>query len=216
LDQHWPADHVSRRSLESLIPDARNARQHSDAQVAQIAASIREWGWTIPVLVDEAGTIIAGHGRVLAASRLGLTEVPVMTATGWSQGQRRAYIIADNKLALNATWDDQLLRVELEALSAEGFDLDLVGFDAVELTTLFLDKEHGENDPDAEWLGMPEFEQHSLGFRHIVVHFTDAEGLEAFAKLIGQPITERTRYLWFPPVEEDRVIYDRKSYADVA
>src|SRR3954464_3463643 len=94
----WPADKVERRPLGSLVPNARNARTHSDAQVAQIAASIEQWGWTVPVLIDEAGTIIAGHGRVLAAARLGLAEVPVITARGWSEAQKRAYLIADNKL----------------------------------------------------------------------------------------------------------------------
>ena len=85
----WPADKVERRSVASLIPYARNARTHSDEQVAQIAASIREWGWTTPVLVDEAGQIIAGHGRVMAARKLGITEVPVMVAAGWSAAQPR-------------------------------------------------------------------------------------------------------------------------------
>jgi ParB-like chromosome segregation protein Spo0J len=89
----WPADQVERRPLAALIPSARNARTHSDAQVAQIAASIREWGWTMPILVDEAGTIIAGHGRVLAAARLDLDEVPVMVARDWSEAQKRAYLI---------------------------------------------------------------------------------------------------------------------------
>lgn len=89
----WPADQVERRPLAALIPSARNARTHSDAQVAQIAASIREWGWTMPILVDEAGTIIAGHGRVLAGARLDLDEVPVMVARDWSEAQKRAYLI---------------------------------------------------------------------------------------------------------------------------
>src|SRR6187402_2647405 len=101
-DPRWPADAVERRPVASLVPFARNARSHSDEQVAQIAASIREWGWTVPVLVDEVGTIIAGHGRVLAAQRLGLAEIPVMVAAGWSEAKRRAYVLADNKLALNA------------------------------------------------------------------------------------------------------------------
>lgn len=112
----WPADRVERRSIANLIPYARNARTHSDAQVAQIAASIREWGWTVPVLIDEVDGIIAGHGRVLAAQRLGLTDVPVMVAAGWSEAQRRAYVLADNKLALNAGWDEALLAVELNDL----------------------------------------------------------------------------------------------------
>jgi ParB-like chromosome segregation protein Spo0J len=98
----WPADRVERRSINALIPYARNARTHSDAQVAQIAASMKEWGWTNPVLIDEEGGIIAGHGRVLAARKLGLTEAPVMVAEGWTEAQKRAYVIADNQLALNA------------------------------------------------------------------------------------------------------------------
>jgi ParB-like chromosome segregation protein Spo0J len=104
MDQDWPADQVERRSVSALVPYARNARTHSDEQVAQIAASIREWGWTVPVLIDEDGGLIAGHGRVLAARNLGLAEIPVMVATGWSEAQKRAYVLADNKLVLNAGW----------------------------------------------------------------------------------------------------------------
>ena len=105
-------DKIERRPIGSLIPYARNARTHSDAQIQQIAASMREWGWTNPVLVDEAGGIIAGHGRVLAAQRLQVSEVPVIVASGWTDAQKRAYIIADNKLALNAGWDNDLLALE--------------------------------------------------------------------------------------------------------
>ena len=96
-EARWPADAVERRPVAALVPFARNARTHSDEQVAQIAASIREFGWTIPVLVDEQGTIIAGHGRVLAAQRLGIAEIPVMVAAGWSETQRR--------LTADATYD---------------------------------------------------------------------------------------------------------------
>ena len=109
----WPADKVERRAVAMLVPYARNARTHSQAQIDQIAASIREWGWTVPVLVDEEGGIIAGHGRVLAAQKLGISDVPVMVAAGWSEAQRRAYVLADNKLALNAAWDDAKLEIEL-------------------------------------------------------------------------------------------------------
>src|SRR5215204_6588295 len=112
--QKWPADKVERRAISGLIPYARNARTHSDAQVAQIAASMREWGWTNPVLVDEAGGIIAGHGRVLAARQLGLSEVPVMVAEGWSEAQKRAYILTDNQLPLNAGWDMDVLGNEVK------------------------------------------------------------------------------------------------------
>ena len=131
----WPAASVVMRPLADLAPSARNARLHSDAQIDQIAASIREWGWTNPVLVDEAGTIIAGHGRVLAAERLGIAEVPVMTAVGWTPDQVAAYRIADNKLSENAGWDRQLLGAELQEL-AGGFDFSLLGFSEDELAAL--------------------------------------------------------------------------------
>src|SRR3954451_18436195 len=146
--QEWPADRVERWSLDRLVPYARNARTHSDAQVAQIAASVREWGWTVPVLVDETGMLIAGHGRVLAARKLGLPEVPVMVARGWSEAQKRAYVVADNKLALNAGWDEDLLRIELSDLQEMGADLELIGFAHDELAALLADKTSGLTDPD--------------------------------------------------------------------
>ncbi len=100
--QEWPADKVERVKVAALVPYARNARTHSDAQVDQLAASIREWGWTMPILIDGDGGIIAGHGRILAAQKLGIEEVPAMTETGWTDAQKQAYILADNKLALIA------------------------------------------------------------------------------------------------------------------
>lgn len=145
----WPADKVERRPVADLIPYARNARTHSDAQVAQIAASVTEWGWTTPVLVDEAGSIIAGHGRVMAARKLGLEDVPVMVATGWSEAQKKAYVLADNQLALNAGWDIDLLKVEVGNLDAEGFNLDLIGFDDKLLADLLAEPTDGLTDPDA-------------------------------------------------------------------
>jgi site-specific DNA-methyltransferase (adenine-specific) len=126
---NWPADKLERRKVADLIPYARNSRTHSDAQVAQIAASIKEWGWTTPVLIDPDGGIIAGHGRIMAAQKLGIAEVPCMVAEGWTEAQRKAYVIADNQLALNAGWDTDLLKVELQELGDLDFDLSLVGFD---------------------------------------------------------------------------------------
>lgn len=127
---------VGMRSVDSLIPYARNARTHSDAQVAQIAASIREFGWTNPILVDGESGIIAGHGRLLAARKLGLSEVPCIELSGLSEIQKRAYILADNKLALNAGWDDEMLRLELGELAAMDFDTLLTGFSDEELLGL--------------------------------------------------------------------------------
>src|SRR5437588_3212643 len=119
--EHWP--------LDKLIPYARNPRTHSDAQVAQIAASIAEFGFNNPILVDTQFGIIAGHGRLLAARKLQLEQVPVIVLDHLSEAQKRAYILVDNKLAENAGWDEELLRCELAALEAEDFNVDLIGFD---------------------------------------------------------------------------------------
>lgn len=143
----WPADKVERRAVSSLKPYAKNSRTHSEAQIEQIARSITEFGFTVPVLIDPKGEIIAGHGRVLAAASLGLADVPVMVAKGWTAAQKRAYVIADNKLALNAGWDEDILSEELKALGADGFDLSLTGFDNVELVS-FLSDGDKESAPD--------------------------------------------------------------------
>lgn len=144
----WPADKVERRDIAALLPYAKNSRTHSDEQVAQIAASMKEWGWTTPILVDEEGQIIAGHGRVMAARKLGYKEAPVMVATGWTEAQKRAYVIADNKLALNAGWDMDLLKVELQDLQTD-FDLGLTGFSDEELKSLLAETTEGLTDEDA-------------------------------------------------------------------
>jgi DNA modification methylase len=144
----WPADHVERWPIGRLIPYARNARTHNEEQVAQIAASIREWGWTNPVLVAEDGTIIAGHGRVLAAHKLRIADVPVMVASGWTDAQKRAYTIADNKLTLNGGWDQELLGLEIGELEVSGFDLDLIGFSEGERAALAAQFTEGLTDPD--------------------------------------------------------------------
>ena len=117
----WPADKVERWAIDRLIPYAKNARTHTDAQVAAIAASIKEWGWTTPALVGEDGGLIAGHARILAARQLGIAEIPVMVAAGWSEAQKRAYVLADNQLAITgAGWDPELLRLELGELNLNG------------------------------------------------------------------------------------------------
>lgn len=140
---------ITYRQVADLIPYARNSRTHSDEQVAQLAASIREFGWTNPVLVDGENGLIAGHGRVLAARKLGLTEVPVIELGHMTEAQRRAYVIADNQLAANAGWDLDLLKVEVADLSEMGFDLGLIGFDDNFLTGLLTPATpDGLTDPD--------------------------------------------------------------------
>ena len=136
---------IEQVAVSALIPYARNSRTHSDEQVAQIAASIKEFGWTNPILIDGESGIIAGHGRLLAARKLGMAEVPVIQLDGMTDTQKRAYIIADNKLALNAGWDDDLLKLELGDLDLEGFDLELTGFTQEEIDALNPDEqEQGE------------------------------------------------------------------------
>ncbi len=137
-------------SVADLIPYARNSRTHSEEQVTQIAASIKEFGFLNPVIVDGEKGIIAGHGRVMAAKKLGMTELPAVEASHLTDAQRRAYIIADNKLALNAGWDDEMLRVEFAELTEAGFDLDLTGFSLDEIGALQIEEiPPGLTDEDA-------------------------------------------------------------------
>jgi hypothetical protein len=148
---HPMAQRIEHWLLERLIPWARNPRTHFDAQIAQIAASIAEFGFNNPILVDTKAGIIAGHGRLLAARNLGLKEVPVIVLDHLTEAQKRAYIIADNQLALNAGWNDELLRIELAALQQEDFDLSLIGFEDEELARLLAaqDAADGLTDEDA-------------------------------------------------------------------
>lgn len=148
MKTEWPADKVERRKVADLTPYARNSRTHSEEQIAQIAASIKEWGWTVPVLIEPDGGIIAGHGRILAAQKLGIKEVPCMIVDGWTEAQKRAYVIADNKLAANAGWDESMLRAEFQELDGLGFDLGLTGFGEQELAGLMIEENEGLTDPD--------------------------------------------------------------------
>jgi ParB-like chromosome segregation protein Spo0J len=147
---------IAWRPLGELIPYARNPRTHSDTQVAQIAASIREFGWTNPVLVDGKNGIIAGHGRVLAARKLAMERVPVIELAHMSEAQKRAYVLADNQLALNAGWDEALLRLELADLLGLGFDLGLIGFCAGELERLLAGEGKAGLTEDDEAPALPE------------------------------------------------------------
>ena len=152
------------RNVADLIPYARNSRTHSDEQVAQIAASIKEFGWTNPILTDGDNGLIAGHGRLLAARKLGQKEVPTIELTGLTDTQKKAYIIADNKLALNAGWDDEMLKIEIADLLADGFTLSVLGFDADELQKLLdvpdfepaTEDDQGKLDElDPKWIACP-------------------------------------------------------------
>ncbi len=147
--EHWPRDR--------LLPYAANARAHGPEQVAQIAASIAEFGFNVPCLVDERGVLIAGHGRLLAAKRLGLSEVPVIRLGHLTEAQARAFRLADNQIALNAGWDDAVLAAELARLREDGFDLDLLGFGEDDLDRLLngLDGEGGGGQSDEDEVPEP-------------------------------------------------------------
>lgn len=176
--------------VSELIPYVRNARTHSEAQVSQIAASIREFGFLSPILVAEDNTILAGHGRLAAALKLGLKKVPCVKENHLTETQKRAYIIADNKLSLNAGWDSELLAVELSELEGADFNLDLLGFDEAELSSIFdADKDVNEDDFDVEKeLEEPCFSKTgdiwTLGKHRIICG--DSTDSSTFEKLLGE------------------------------
>jgi DNA modification methylase len=190
--------HIDYRAVESLIPYARNAKQHPEAQVAQIAASIREFGWGAPILVDGQSNVIAGHGRLLAARKLGMTEVPVIALEHLTDTQRRALILADNKIGENASWEDELLGLELADLKDAGFDLGLTGFSSEEWEALIAGPEttqEGLTDEDA----VPEVGDEPiakpgdlwlLGDHKVLCG--DATNLEHYQALLGDELVDMT------------------------
>ena len=146
----WPAGQIEHWPLERLIPYAKNPRLHSEADLDKIAAAILRWGWTMPVLADEQGVLLAGHARAGAAARLGLKSIPVIVASGWSEEEKRAYRLADNQLAARASWDPERLHTELRELELANFDLGLIGFEPDQLETILAGLgSSGLTDPDS-------------------------------------------------------------------
>jgi ParB-like chromosome segregation protein Spo0J len=146
----WRAAEWEERVVSDLKGRKKNPRQHSLEQIEQIVASIRKFGWTIPILIDDENTVLAGHGRLMAARLMGMDRVKVVVARGWSEEDKRLYVIADNKIALNSDWDDKLLKAEFHELSTVGADLGLTGFDSDELKELVMadDKKPEDEKPD--------------------------------------------------------------------
>lgn len=180
--------------ITALIPYAKNSRTHDDAQVAQIAASIKEFGWTNPILVDGDKGIIAGHGRLMAARKLKMDKVPVIELSGMTEAQKKAYVIADNRLALNAGWDNAMLTIELQDLEDEGFDLSLTGFDDSELDALLnpIVETDGLTDEDAV-PDVPDEPKTKLGDIYILGNHRlmcgDSTSIDAVDKLMdGNPV----------------------------
>ena len=220
--------------LADLKPNPMNARTHPRGQIEQIKAAIIEFGFTTPIIadLDDGGIIAAGHGRRIALTELiaaGETirlpsgrelpagMVPVLDCSGWSEDQRRAYTLADNKLAELSGWDEELLKIELTFLDSQSMNLSLTGFNDAEIAKLLADDEPGDDDQTAtEWNGMPEFDQKDkTAFRSIPVHFKDQEAVDKFAELIGQKITDKTRFVWFPEIEIETYA-DKRYVADEA
>lgn len=203
---------ITYKNTADLIPYINNSRTHSESQIKQVAASINEFGFTNPIIIDEGNTILAGHGRLQAAQLLGMDKVPTQSVEGWSEAKKKAYIIADNKLALNAGWDFELLKIELDTIKNLDFDVELTGFDEGEILNLNLEVDEGEMDADAEWEGMPEFDQpDATSFRKVIVHFENPDDVAEFFSIIGQSDTGKTKSTWFP--EKERNDYEAERYS---
>jgi len=169
--ESWPAENVQMRLVKELVPYAKNARVHTAEQISLIAGSIKEFGWTVPVLLSENNTIIAGHGRIMAASELGIKKVPAMVARGWSQTQMRAYVIADNRLTEMADWDDELLYGELADIQLDDdFDFDLTGFS---LDDLGLMEDRQSDGPNEEADQTPEIQTDIISVEGDLWHLGD-------------------------------------------
>lgn len=187
-----PALKVVYRQVADLIPYARNARTHSDEQVTRIASSIKEFGFTNPILIDGDNGILCGHGRLAAAKKLGMREVPTIELSGMTDAQKRAYILADNKLALDAGWDEELLRLEFEELRGGAIDIELTGFSQDEIDALFEDSIEDEENPYTDKINVPQYEIQGTN-PALAKCFDDTKAKELIAELETADITEEER-----------------------
>lgn len=200
---------VEQSALNKLLPYKDNPRKHTDRQVLQIAESISEFGFVNPILIDEKNMILAGHGRFLAAQKLELETVPVVIVDNLTEDQKTALVIADNKIAMNSTWDESLLWDQIRKLSDKGFNLDVLAFDEMEI--LPMTDPNTVIDPLAEWEDMPEYSQEDqLAFKTVYVHFKNEQDYRDFQNFIGQPMTDKTKSIWYP--EEKNMDTESKRY----
>ena len=195
--------------IEKLRPYKNNPRKHSESQIEQIANSINEFGFVNPIIADENNMILAGHGRFLAANKLLLTEVPVVQITHLDEKQKKALVIADNKIAMNSDWNEDLLWQQIQELSKDGFDLSLLAFNDMEIMPMI--DSNTVIDPLKEWEDMPEFTEDSkTAFRSLIVHFTCQEDMDKFSKLVEQTFTDKTKFMWYP--EQQNMDTESKRY----
>jgi hypothetical protein len=204
-------------AIEKPIPYARNARKIPQSAIDKVAASIQEFGFRQPIVVDKNRVVLAGHTRLLAAKKLGLKKVPVHVASNLTVAQAKAYRLADNRTNNETIWDCELLGLELKELKVDEFSLELTAFDAHELNAFLAqaDKPLGtpvSGSPEENWKDMPEFHQEDLTSEvKIIVHFATASDKNQFGQLIGQALTDNTRSIWFPEAEIGQT--DGKRYA---
>jgi hypothetical protein len=196
---------IEQADISSITPYEQNPRRNSEA-VENVAQSLKQFGWQQPIVVDTDRVIIAGHTRLMAAQKLGMDTVPVHIAENITPGQARAYRLADNKTGEAAIWDNELLKLELEGLTADGVDLSLTGFNDAELAAVFTNQDV-EFAATSEWEGMPEFEVGlARAYRTLIVHFKDQQAVDDFLERNKKEISDKTRAIWFPEIEIDKVV----------
>ncbi len=192
---------IKTENIKNIKKHKNNPRKHTDKQVDQIAKSIKEFGFTNPILIDENKTIIAGHGRYMAAKKNNLVEIPTITLKNLTEDQIKALMIADNKLGMNSTWDEDLLWKQIEELNNGTFDIELLGFDKEQIIP-FVQDEALINDVLAEWEGMPEFvSEDKTAYRSVIVHFENEDDVVAFQMKLEQSFSEKAKYIWYPHKE---------------
>lgn len=203
--QSWPASTPENWPLDKIKPYERNPRTHPEAQIKLLASLMKKWGVDQPIVVDESGVILKGHGRRLAAIEAGFKEFPVVVHRGLPEADKSSIRIADNQSSLLSEWDQGMLRAEVMELKMSGADLPLLGFE--DATLNWLGDGVAVMDPQGEWGAMPAFNmENKEAFRSLIVHFKDPDAVEQFEQAIGQKLpSEKTKFIWYPQIEIEAV-----------
>jgi len=201
---------IEQKKLNEINENKNNPRNHSDIQINQLINSIQEFGFTNPILLDKDSNIIAGHGRYKAAKKLKLEIVPTITLKNLNETQIKALTIADNKISLNSSWNDDLLWQQLKELNDVNFDLTITGFNEDQFLP-FTEDSDSMNDILDEWEGMPEFvSEDKTAYRSLIVHFENEDDVVAFQMKLEQGLGEKTKYIWYPHKENMKT--EKKRY----